>query len=785
MAKRSKKATTPAKQMGLTSAAVQQRRGIYGYNEVVAAPVRWWGVLLGKLWAPVPWMLEVTIALTLLLARYLDAIIIALLLIFNAVISFVQEQRADATLRLLRQRLAIMARVFRDGQWQPLPARELVPDDVIHVRLGDVLPADMRLTSGALVVDQAPLTGESVPVTKAVGDLAYAGAVNTQGEATGVVVATGSRTYFGKTTELVKIAHAASHLETTILAIVKRLVMIDSGLVGAVLLFAVLIHLSLASALPFALIVLIASVPVALPTTFTLTQALGAQELARKGVLITHLAAIEEAASVDILCTDKTGTITANRLSVSALRAYPPFTEQDLLQAGAQASDPASQDPLDIAILAAAQARGGTDDGTTRLSFTPFDPARKRTEAIIQRGAARLMVVKGAPQVIAELTGAATPASLATDVTAFAAEGSRVLGVAIGPTGALHYAGLLALSDPPRPDSAQLITQLTELGIAVRMVTGDTSATAQAIARQVGIQGQICDAAALHSQSHALADECAVYAGVYPEDKFHLVQALQAQQHIVAMTGDGVNDAPALKQAEVGIAVSTATDVAKSAAGMVLTTPGLLDIVTAFTVSRCTFQRMQTYTLNKIIKTIQVALFLTLAFFTTRQFVITPTLVVLLLFANDFVTMALATDTAQPSAIPDRWHVRRLVRTAVIMAGVLLIESFAILGLAEGVLHQTLAQVHTLVFLMLVFSGQATIYVVRTSKHWWQVAPSRMLVAASLLDGIVVTLLALTGILMAPVSIGMVGVVLTVALCFMLLLDVTKQFFGQEMWGHE
>jgi H+-transporting ATPase len=759
---------------GLTSDEAKARLAQYGSNEVSEAKPHALLTLLRKFWAPVPWMLEATIVLTWLSAHYLDAAIIGFLLVFNIIISFLQEGQAEQTLALLRQRLAINARVLRDGRWQQVAARELVPGDVIHIRLGDVIPADTTVHDGALVVDESPLTGESVPVEKGVGETLYSGAIARQGEATGTVTATGTRTYFGKTTELVKTARTVSHLETTIVNVVKYLVVIDVLLVIAMLMFTTLVHISLLEALPFALIVLVASVPVALPATFTLAQALGAQDLAKHGVLVTRLSAIEEATSMDVLCMDKTGTITLNQLSVGQLVPSPPFSEGELLTYGAIASDAASQDPLDLAILAAHQAHHLTAL-PERLSFTPFDPALKRTEASIQHDGARITVIKGAPQVVAALVVCIDQEALAGDVAALATQGYRVLAVAAGPEHALHLVGLIGLFDPPRPDSAALIASLHTLGIQTKMLTGDTVETARAIAGQVGIGGRVCDAAALKTHGAQLdMAECDILAGIFPEDKFHLVQTLQSTRHVVGMTGDGVNDAPALKQAEVGIAVSSATDVAKAAASMVLTTPGLLDMLTAVETSRRVYKRMHTYTLNKIIKTIQVAGFLTLSFFITQHFVITPTLIVLLLFANDFVTMSIAADHATPNPTPDRWQVGHLVGSALMLATVLLVESFLVLWLMLVVFHQSLAEIQTLVFLMLVFSGQATVYVVRERGRFWSSLPGRALLVASLCDLIIVSGLATLGILMAPVSPFLIGITFALALVFMLLLDQVK-----------
>jgi H+-transporting ATPase len=599
----------------------------------------------------------------------------------------------------------------------------------------------------------------------------------TRGEATGVVGATGSATLFGRTSVLVREARTATHLESVIFHIVRYLVVIDVTLVAVMFAFAAAIGTPLADTAPFALIILIASVPVALPTTFTVAQAVGAQELSRgsderhpgHGVLVTRLSAVQEGASMDVLCTDKTGTLTLNQLRLEDAVAYPPFTADELLTMAALASDDSGQDPIDLALLRAADGHPG---GATRLEFTPFDPSTKRTEALVERAGERLRIVKGMPEVVGRMS-AAVPPSLDGDLERLAASGARVLAVAAGPPDRVALVGLVALGDRPRPDSAQLVDELRGLGIAVKMITGDTAATAASVARQVGIEPTVCTGAQLREQPE-LAERCSVFAGVFPEDKYELVQSLQLGGHVVGMTGDGVNDAPALKRAEVGIAVDSAVDVAKAAASMVLTEPGLVDTVAAVTVSRRIYQRMMTWTLNKIIKTAQVAVFLTAAFVVTRHFVTTPLLIVLLLLANDFVTMSLAVDHARPSPRPERWRVSALVSASLALATVVLAESFLDLWLARGVFHLSWPETQTLIFLMLVFSGQATVYVVRERGHFWTSRPVGWLVAATVADVIVVSALAVGGVLMTPIGLPYVLLVLGVAAAFMLVMDPVK-----------
>ncbi|MHB8258058.1 MAG: plasma-membrane proton-efflux P-type ATPase [Acidiferrobacterales bacterium] len=667
----SKSAAPPLE--GLSSAEAQRRLEQFGPNAVAEERRSPLLALLKKFWDPVPWMLEAAVVLEVILGKKDEAIIIGALLLVNAILSFLQESRANQALALLKSRLAVRARVRRDGRWQQVAAEALVPGDVIHLRMGDLSPADVHLTEGQVLLDQSALTGESLPVEAAAGAQSYAGAVVKRGEATGEVTATGANTYFGKTAELVRTAKTVSHLQTIIFTIVKYLVAVDAALVTALLVYALATGLALGDVIPFVLILLVASVPAALPATFTLATALGARELARSGVLVTRLSAIEEAAAMDVLASDKTGTITENRLALAGLQPVAPHSEAELLRAAALACDEATQDPIDLAILEAARAQSALTDPPERLQFIPFDPATKRSEGLYRDAGRNLRVVKGAVRAVCSLCAHAP--DLDADVDRMAAKGYRILAVAAGPDGNLDMLGLLALQDPPRADSKSLIDNLRGLGVRVVMVTGDDLATARAVAAEVGLGDRACPPEVLHGEGNANLMDCDVFARVFPEDKFHLVQALQRGGHVVGMTGDGVNDAPALKQAEVGIAVANATDVAKASASLVLTNPGLSDALAAVETSRRIYQRMLTYTLNKIIKTIEIAVFLSVGVMLTGTFIITPLLIVLLLFTNDFVTMSIATDQVSFSRQPDRWNIRTLVLTGGIMAGLVLILS--------------------------------------------------------------------------------------------------------------
>jgi H+-transporting ATPase len=757
---------------GLASAEALRLLGEYGPNEIAEERPHPLRAFAGKFWAPVPWMLEATIVLQLILGKSGEAAIIASLLLFNAAVSFFQENRADKALALLRSRLAIKARVLRDGSWTLVPVRTLVPGDVVHLRMGDLSPADVRLLDGGLLVDQSALTGESVPVEAGPGAVAFAGAVIRRGEATGEVKATGARTFFGKTAELVRAAKAASHLQSLIFSIVRILIGLDAVLVSVLVAYAALAGLPFSEVAPFALILLVASVPVALPAMFTLATALGASELARHGVLVTRLSAIEEAAGMDVLCSDKTGTITENRLALAGLDPVAPCSEGQLLRLAAMACDPATQDPIDIAILAAAEERGLLGTLPRRLAFLPFDPARRTSEGLYEEGGGRLRVVKGAPRAVAALCPGGP--DLAPAVERLANRGFRVLAVAAGTETEPRLAGLVALEDPPRADSASLVQGLRELGVRVLMVTGDNLVTARAIAGRIGIGPRAAGPDALERKDREGLLEYDVFARVFPEHKFRLVERLQRAGHVVGMTGDGVNDAPALKQADVGVAVAGATDVARAAAGVVLTSPGLVDALTAVRISRRIYQRMLTYTINKIMKTLEIAIFLSVGVIVTGTFVVTPLLIVLLLFANDFVTMSIATDRVSFSRQPDRWNVRNLMVTGGSLAALVLVLSFAVFFVGRDVLGLPLPQLQTLVFVMLVMTGQGNVYLVRERGPFWRSAPGPWLLASSLADVAVVSGMAIGGVLMAPVSPALVAGLLAVVLPYLLLVDRAK-----------
>jgi len=762
---------------GLTATEAGERMLKYGRNYIAEKRPNQLIVFLSKFWAPVPWMLELTVILQLVIGKFNEAIIITALLLFNSFLSFFQEERANKTLALLKKQLAINTRVLRDNKWQVLPAEELVPGDIVHLRMGDISPADIRIISGEVLVDQSALTGESLPIESTPGITVYSGALIKRGETTGEVVAIGKNTYFGKTVDLIQTAIPQSHIKNTIFTIVKYLVAADGALAAAVLIYAVWVNLPLVDIIPFVLILLVASIPAALPATFTLATALGARQLAKKGVLITHLSAIEEAAIMDVICLDKTGTITRNQLEVADLHPYAPYTQEDLLKFALCASDEATQDPIDMAIFLAAESTGLAFESPANLKFTPFDPDKKCTEALFPQDNKIIQVIKGAPETIAGML--AKSGTILNDTSRLAQKGYRILAVAIKTTNGeinpeFQPVGLIALYDPPRQDSKALINNLKELGLRVQMVTGDGLATAQAIASQVGIGDYACSKNLLEHENDDSIFKCDVYAGVFPQDKFILVKGLQHLGHATGMTGDGINDAPALKQAEVGVAVSNATDVAKSAASIALTKPGLSGIIAAVETSRAIHKRMLTYILNKIIKSFEIAIFLSLGVIFTKTLIITPLLIVLLLFANDFATMSIASDNVPFSPKPEKWRIKSLVLSGGILSLLMLILSFAVFIFGSRVLHLPLAELQTLTFLILVFTGQGNVYLIRERKHLWHSCPGHWLIWSSILDIIAVSALAIFGILMTAVSPSLVLALVLIVAVYVVIIDFIK-----------
>ena len=758
--------------LGLTTAEAQSRLKRYGPNAVTEEKPHPVKAFVRRFWAPIPWLLEATIIIQLFLGEKLEAAVIGGLLALNATLSLLQEGRAKRALALLRQQLRVLARVCRDGVWTTLPAEELVQGDLVHLRQGSVVPADVRLADGSLLVDQSVLTGESAAVALESGKTAYAGSMVRSGEAAGEVTATGARTFFGKTAELVRTAGSANRQEHEITGVVKNLFVVNAAMVVVVVGYAHHVGMSLGFILPLLLAILLASIPVALPATFTLAAALGSVELSRRGVLITRLSALHDIASMTVLCSDKTGTLTRNQATVNALWSAPGASEEDLLRAAALASESAGQDPVDGAIVQAAASRGWREGEMERIAFKPFDPTTKRSEAVYRAREGSLRFIKGAPAVIANLTGAADSLWQPQEEI-IVGHGQRVLAVAEGTDGQMRFVGLIGLEDAVREDSASVVSAIRDTGVRIVMVTGDNAITARSVAEAVGISGRVCPPEKLHGDLSGDALDCGVFAGVFPEDKFRLVRGLQRRGEVVGMSGDGVNDAPALRQAEAGIAVAEAADVAKAAAAMVLTRPGLGGVLPAIEVSRLVFQRIITYTLNMLVKKIEVMALLVIGFLVTHDKPLTPLLMVLFLFLNDFLTMSLSTDRMRCSRIPNRWNTRGILLAGTVLAICKLAFSLGIFLCGYHVLRLDMKHLQTLMFATLIFGSQAGIYLLRERGHFWQSAPSRFLVGSSLLGLGITAVLVLRGILMQALSpsylLGLAGAGIVYFACLDLL----------------
>lgn len=774
---------------GLSSDEAANRLAHHGRNTIEErrnSPVR---TFLGYFWGPIPWMIEVAALLSALVRHWPDLAIILALLFFNAGIGFWQEFKASNALDALRQSLALRARVLRDGKWAQIDAAELVPGDVIRVRLGDVLPADVILAEGDyLSVDQAALTGESLPVTRRTGEVAYSGSVVKQGEMVARVSATGSDTFFGKTAALVAGAAAPSHFQKAVMTIGDYLIFLSIVLAAVLVLVQLYRGAPVLELVQFALILTVAAIPVAMPAVLSMTMAVGAMVLAREKAIVSRLQSIEEMAGMDILCSDKTGTLTQNRLTLGDPVLFAARDAQELILAGALASKAEDGDAIDLAVLAGLSDAGATKAWTPR-DFIPFDPVSKRTEATLETpDGARLQVTKGAPQVIVAMAKLA-PDELAharQAVEEFAARGYRALGVARKDEADQDWTflGLLTLFDPPREDSAETIREANAHGVKVKMVTGDDVAIGREISGSLGLGRNIrpaadlfgTDGAALPSNVAEQVAQADGFARVFPEHKYEIVQALQASGHIVGMTGDGVNDAPAIKQADVGIAVSGATDAARAAAALVLTKPGLSTIINAIEEARRIFERMNSYAIYRINETIRTMIFVVLAMVIFGFYPITAIMIILLAFFNDVPIMAIAYDNTRVEPRPVRWNMRRVLSVASTMGLVGTVGSFGMLYLADKVLHLSVPQIQTYVFLKLAVAGHLSLFVARA--RGWMVRkpwPSRPLFWSAIVTKVLATLLVVYPMgLMAPISWTDVAIVWAYAIGFSLVTDAAK-----------
>ena len=770
---------------GLTGAEATARLERYGPNEIAEHKTNALLKFLGYLWGPIPWMIEIAVILSGAVGHWPDFFIILVLLLANAVVGFTEERQAGNAIEALKARLATNARVRRDGVWVTPAARELVPGDVIRLRLGDIVPADARLFDGDdIEVDQSALTGESLPATRAPGDAVFSGSIIRQGEIGALVYATGADTYFGQTAELVQSAHTVSHFQRAVLRIGNYLIVLALALVAVILATAVVRGDAILTTLQFALVLTVAAIPVAMPTVLSVTMAVGARVLARKQAIVSRLVAIEELAGVDVLCADKTGTLTQNALTLGDPFTVGAITAADVILNGALASRAENDDPIDLAVL------GGLSDtsalhGHTVTHFEPFDPVHKRTEATItDADGATFTVTKGAPQVILALAASSPAVKAAAEkaVDDFAARGFRSLAVARADAGGdWQLLGVLPLFDPPREDAQSTIATARAMGVSVKMVTGDALAIAKETAAKVGLGSGVLDAAGLGDakkvETAAAAESIEAadgFAQVFPEHKYHIIDVLQHRGHIVGMTGDGVNDAPALKQADCGIAVSGATDAARAAADIVLLTPGLSVIVDAIKESRKIFQRMNSYAMYRIAETVRVLLFVTLAILVFDFYPVTAIMIVMLALLNDAAILSIAYDKVRYKDEPEAWNMRVVLGIATVLGIVGPIASFGLFYLGDRVFDLGHPRVQTLMYLMLSIAGHLTIFLTRTRGPFWSIRPARILLVAVVGTQVIATLIAVYGLFMTPLGWGWAAFVWAYAIAWALLSDRVK-----------
>ena len=741
---------------GLTAADAKTRLAQYGPNEIAEEKTSSVRALLAYFWGPIAWMIEIAVVLSAALGHWADFFIILLLLIANAGVGFSEEHQAGKAIAALKAQLAIKARVLRDGIWITPPARELVPGDVIRMRMGDIVPADARLLDGDPVqVDQSALTGESLPADKKPGEAVFSGSIIRQGEIGALVYATGTHTYFGKTAKLVQDARSVSHFQRAVLKIGTYLIILALALVALIIVVSIVRGDALFTTLQFALVLMVAAIPVAMPTVLSVTMAVGARLLATKNAIVSRLVAIEELAGVDVLCSDKTGTLTQNKLTLGDPYAVDGVTADEVILDAALASRADDDDTIDLAILAGVKDPTALD-GYKVGHFQPFDPVHKRTEAVTAHGPTEFKVTKGAPQVILALAG--TTGKAQTDATsavnAFAARGFRSLGVArTDAGGAWRLVGVLPLFDPPRDDAKATIATAQQLGVEVKMVTGDALAIAQETAGKLGLGTNILDAADLgDAQRHetkavtASIEHADGFAQVFPEHKFHIVDVLQQEGHIVGMTGDGVNDAPALKKADCGIAVSGATDAARAAASIVLMTPGLSVIIDAIKESRRIVQRMNSYAIYRIAETLRVLGLVTLVILLFNFFPVTAIMIVLLALLNDASILSIAYDNVRYKDQPEAWNMRLVLGIASVLGLIGPIAALGLFILADKVFKLGRPELQTLMYLMLSVAGHLTIFLTRTRGPFWSIRPARILVVAVIGAQTIATVIAVAGI---------------------------------------
>ena len=745
---------------GLSNSEASTRLITFGKNDLIEKKTNPILKFLKSFWGPIPWMIEIAAILSGIIKHWEDFWIITALLVLNAVVGFWQENKADKAIELLKKKLAVKGRVIRDGNWLELPSSDIVPGDIIRMRMGDIVPADVKLINGDyLQIDESALTGESLPVDKNLSDIAYSGSIIRQGEMNGLVTSTGMNTYFGKTASLVQSAKTPSHFQKAVIKIGNYLIILAFALVLVIFIFALFRHESLIVFLQFAMVLFVASIPAALPAVLSVTMAVGAVALAKKEAIVSKLSAIEEMAGMDILCSDKTGTITKNELTIAEVVPFLGYKSNDVLLFAALASNEENKDPIDSAIITKTRSiveLTALIGNYTILEYKPFNPVIKRTEAAVKgKDGVVFKTTKGAPQIMLSMVNNKEnlAGELEKDINAFAKKGYRALGVAkTDNKGAWQYVGLIPLYDPPREDSKETIKAAQSMGVNVKMITGDHTAIAREIAAMVGLKTNILQSESLLKisdiRAQQIIEDADGFAQVFPEHKFHIVDLLQHKGHIVGMTGDGVNDAPALKKADAGIAVTGATDAAKSAASIVLTKPGLSVIIDALKQSRKIFQRMSNYSIYRISETIRVLLFITMSIIVFQFYPVTALMIVLLALLNDASIMTIAYDNVKYSSRPDRWDMRITLGMATALGIIGVISSFGLFFIGKEVFHLSPLILQSFIYLKLSVGGHMTVFVVRARGHFWSVKPAAPLFISIIITQIIATLITVYGVLL-------------------------------------
>ena len=770
---------------GLRQAEAKKRLTENGPNEIEEKKTNPLLKFLSYFWGPIPWMIEVAVILSGVVRHWADFFIILVLLLTNAVVGFWEERQAGNAIAALKAKLATQTQVKRDGKWVTLPARELVSGDVIRLRLGNIVPADARLLDGdSMSIDESTLTGESLPATRNAGDAVFSGSIVRRGESNALVYATGTKTYFGKTAQLVQEAHTDSHFQKAVLKIGNYLIVLALVLVTLIIIVALFRRDPLLETLQFALVLTVASIPVAMPTVLSVTMAVGAQKLSQKKAIVSRLVAIEELAGVDVLCADKTGTLTQNKLTLGDPFSVNKIPADQVILNGALASSADNDDTIDLAVL-----DGVKDQDSLKtykiVHFTPFDPVHKRTEATVKDADGKTFkVTKGAPQVILALSKNVDQVKPDVEkaVSEFATRRFRSLGVARSEKDdQWQFMGVLPLFDPPWDDAASTIASAVKMGIKIKMVTGDAIAIAQETAKKLGLGTNILDASALgdSKQQETAAvtqsiEQADGFAQVFPEHKFHIIDVLQKHHHIVGMTGDGVNDAPALKKADCGIAVSGATDAARAAASIVLTTPGLSVIIAAIKESRRIFQRMNSYSIYRIAETLRVLLLMTLAILVFNFYPVTAVMIVMLALLNDGAILSIAYDNVQYRNQPEAWNMRLVLAISTVLGVIGVVAAFGLFYLGERIFHLDRDHIQTLMYLKLSVAGHLTIFLTRTRGPFWSIRPARILLMAVFGTQTVATLIAVYGLFMTPLGWGWALFVWGYALAWFLVNDRVK-----------